>query len=123
METIVTKVVGVMDRRVQGHIRTFGNEDIGTYILVREPDNPFDSNAIKVTVSGLVFLGYLPREIAAELAPLMDAGKHFTASFVSLNKSPIHRTVGLTIRIEESSPKKKCEAASEKALSLVKVTQ
>ena len=101
MQNIVTKLVGVTDRRVQGHIKTFGNKDFGSYTLVREPENPYDPNAIKVTAAGVAFLGYLPREIAAELAPLMDEGMQFNAFFVSLNEHPIYRTVGLTVRIEE----------------------
>ena len=112
MKSIVTKLVGVMGHRVQGHIRTFGNPDFPTYTLVREPDNPHDPNAIKVTIVGAIFLGYLNREIASELAPLMDEGMQFDAFFVSLNKSEFHRTVGLTIRIEESRSKKKSEAVA-----------
>jgi hypothetical protein len=111
MKSIVTKVVGVMDRRVQGHIRTFGNPDFPTYTLVREPDNPHDPNAIKVMIARVVFLGYVPREIAAELAPLMDGGTQFDAFFVNLNEHPDHRTVGLTIRIEEFCSKTKSSAA------------
>ena len=117
MKSIVTKLAGVMDRRVQGHIRTFGNEDFPKYTLVREPDNPHDPNAIKVTIAGVVFLGYVPREIAKELAPLMDQGTQFDAFFVSLNRHPIKRTVGLTIRIEEYCSEKKCEAAAGECLA------
>lgn len=117
MKSIVTKLVGVMGHRVQSHIRTFGNPDFPTYALVREPDNPHDPNAIKVTTAGVIFLGYLAREIASELAPLMDEGTQFDAFFVSLNKHPIHKTVGLTIRIEESCSRKKCEAAAGECLA------
>jgi hypothetical protein len=112
MNSKVTKLVGVTDRRVQGHIRTFGNPDFPTYILIREPDNPHDPNAIKVTIAGVIFLGYLAREIASELAPLMDEGTQFDAFFVNLNKHPIHKTVGLTIRIEESCSKKKAQGVA-----------
>lgn len=40
--------------------------------LVREPDNPHDPNAIYVEVAAEP-VGYLAREVAAELAPLIDA--------------------------------------------------
>jgi HIRAN domain len=41
--------------------------------LVREPRNPYDGNAIKVDLaSGTV--GYVKREVAAQLAKVMDAG-------------------------------------------------
>lgn len=41
--------------------------------LVREPTNPVHTNAIKVML-GLSPLGWLPRGLADELAPLMDSG-------------------------------------------------
>ncbi|RLF67188.1 MAG: hypothetical protein DRN26_02835, partial [Thermoplasmata archaeon] len=44
--------------------------------LVRQPDNKYDSNAIAV-LSCNVHVGYLPREIAQELAPRMDKGEWF----------------------------------------------
>lgn len=43
--------------------------------LVPEPSNPYDSNAIGVMVAhdGQVWhIGYVPREIAAEIAPYME---------------------------------------------------
>ena len=95
------RLVGVTFNNAQKNIRTFGNGDIGSYGLVREPDNPLDPNAIKVMLAGVVFLGYVPREIAEELAPLMDQGREFTAFFVRLNRHPYKSTVGLTVRIEE----------------------
>jgi len=46
--------------------------------LDREPENEFDPNAIAVKQifksGGSVMLGYVPRELAAEWAPLMDNG-------------------------------------------------
>lgn len=41
--------------------------------LKREPDNEHDKNAIKVWWGNRA-LGYVPRQLAAEIAPLMDAG-------------------------------------------------
>jgi hypothetical protein len=47
--------------------------------LEREPGNEYDENAIKVIEpeSG-EFIGYVAKEIAAELAPHMDAGIAFS---------------------------------------------
>ncbi len=42
-------------------------------ILKREPENKYDKNAVGVYF-GQRQLGYIPRGIAAELAPLIDAG-------------------------------------------------
>ena len=51
-------------------------------VLVREPSEPHDPNAIRVLVSdatspdqGLVNLGYIPKDLSAVWAPLMDSGK------------------------------------------------
>lgn len=43
-------------------------------MLVREPDNDYDKNAIQVVDAGGDVLGYVPRDLAADLAPLMDNG-------------------------------------------------
>jgi hypothetical protein len=51
--------------------------------LVREPDNEFDSNSIRVeSHSGL--LGRLPRLISLILAPKIDAGEKWNASVHSI---------------------------------------
>lgn len=43
-------------------------------VLVRVPDNQNDANAIEVWWRNSVRIGHLPRELAAEMAPLLDAG-------------------------------------------------
>lgn len=70
------------------------------YEMVREPDNPFDLNAIRVCAGPHKF-GYIPAMIAQNIAPEMDSGRRFIAQYVSLNKSPYYDKVGLTIRIVE----------------------
>jgi hypothetical protein len=40
--------------------------------LVREPDHEYDENAIRVLDSAGELVGYVPRQLAAVLAPLMD---------------------------------------------------
>ena len=49
--------------------------------LEREPDNAFDSNAIKVLSpeheGEAAFLGYIAKEIAISLAPAMDSGTKY----------------------------------------------
>ena len=46
--------------------------------LAREPHNAYDPNAIAVTIDGET-VGYIPREDAAALAPLLDAGRSHSA--------------------------------------------
>jgi hypothetical protein len=46
--------------------------------LAREPENPYDSNAVSVHIFQQ-HLGYLPRQFAAEIAPLIDGGYRVVA--------------------------------------------
>ena len=101
MQKRVIRLAGVTYGDAQQNIRRFGSRDIGSYRLVREPENPHDPNAIRVELAEL-FLGYIPRDLAKNLAPLMDAGRSFLALFVNRNESPFHDTVGLTVEIVET---------------------
>lgn len=47
-------------------------------VLKREPDNKYDKNAIAVYIFKQQ-LGHIPRGLAAEIAPLMDAGATVSA--------------------------------------------
>jgi hypothetical protein len=92
------KLAGVTAEDAQENIKKFGCKDIGSFALVREPDNLHDPNAIRVELGGL-YLGYVPRDTAKDLAPEMDKGKRFIALFVNRNEHPLHDTVGLTVKI------------------------
>jgi hypothetical protein len=98
------KLAGVSFGNAQANIKTFGCPDIRWFALFREPGNQHDPNAIRVALFGEFFMGYVPKEIARELAPLMDAGKEFDAEFVCVNRHPRHDIVGLTVKIVEMSP-------------------
>ena len=101
MKPIITKLAGVTFGDAQKNIKLFGCKDINSYALVREPNNPHDPNAIRVALFRRLFLGYVPKAIARELAPEMDAGKRFLAFFVKRNEHPRHKWVGLEVRIEQ----------------------
>jgi hypothetical protein len=100
MKRHIIKLVGVTVGDAQENIKKFGCRDIGSFALVREPDNPHDPNAIRVELAGL-YLGYVPRHIAKDLAPQMDAGRNLIALFVSRNEHSLFDTLGLTVKIEE----------------------
>lgn len=51
--------------------------------LAREPNNRYDPNAIMVLVLG-EHVGYVPKALAAKLAPRMDAGEAVTAVAVRI---------------------------------------
>ncbi|MEW5944471.1 MAG: HIRAN domain-containing protein [Pseudomonadota bacterium] len=54
--------------------------------LAREPDNPYDTKAIRVEWQGHK-LGYVPRKENAAVARFMDRGQRLEARIVRLKKS------------------------------------
>lgn len=42
--------------------------------LVRHPENPYDSNAVRIERADGTMLGHVPRKLAERLAPELDAG-------------------------------------------------
>jgi hypothetical protein len=99
----ITKLSGVSFGDAQQNIKQFGCKDIGSYALIREPENSYDSNAIRVALFDIWFVGYVPKYIAKELAPLMDEGRTFLAEFICRNEHPTEDLVGLTVRIVETT--------------------
>ena len=100
---LTTKLSGVSYGDCQDNIKQFGCPDTGYYALIREPDNPHDSNAIAVSLGNAWHMGYIPSWMAKDLAPLMDAGRVFNAEFVCRNEHPTEELVGLTVRIVETT--------------------
>ena len=61
--------------------------------LVREPENKHDENAIRVDVTlatDVYKLGYLPKEFAADYAPLMDNGWLLNGAIVKVDGEKIY---------------------------------
>ena len=73
-----TKVVGVTKNNDKGQpiqaLLPSLNED-SDFMLVREPNNPYDTNAIKV-IADYQHIGYVKAELAQQLAPIMDKGNN-----------------------------------------------
>ena len=67
--------------------------------LRRDPGNPHDPNAIGVwTAGGAGQAGWVPRELAAELAPELDAGRTWSAVVLRERRaSPRDPRTGLTM--------------------------
>lgn len=62
-------------------------------ILIRNPDNPYDENAIEVHVPALgdtAMIGHLPRDLASKLAPLMDDNMKWAATIENVYINPDH---------------------------------
>jgi hypothetical protein len=101
-QPFTTRLAGVTFDNCQANIRFFGCPDIGTYAVIREPDNPHDSNAVRISLLDTWEMGYLPSSVAKKVAPLMDAGRNFRAEFVCINEYAPYENVGLTVRIVET---------------------
>lgn len=73
MNVVSFKVAGVTFEGRQERIALL---DVGDPVrLIPEPENPYDSNALAVHVAyaGVVLhVGYMPREEAAQVAPILD---------------------------------------------------
>jgi len=67
--------------------------------LRRDPGNPHDHNAIEVhPADGGAQVGWVPREVAAELAPDLDAGRPWSALVLrEQRRSPRDPRHGLTM--------------------------
>ena len=78
MMTIESAIVGTQHQK--GVFAAMFAADPGSLVdLVREPDNPYDPNAVAVHVEG-VKCGYVPRAQAKRLAADMDVGRKVTAT-------------------------------------------
>jgi hypothetical protein len=83
------------------HADALAAEDVGPgrpLELRRDPDNPHDPNAIAVHAAGGAQVGWVPRELAAELAPVLDAGVGVAAVVLREQRaSPRDPRTGLTM--------------------------
>ena len=87
LRTIRTKAAGVsfcIRQALLSRLCRYGAEDINIS-LVHERTNAYDRSAVMVIAGvrgkGAAQIGYLPRELAAAVAPLLDKGKAVKAFF------------------------------------------
>ena len=62
-------------------------------LLYRNPENPYDANAIEVHVPSLgrrSMIGHVPRDLAARLAPSLDRGDKWDVRLGSVLVDPEH---------------------------------
>ncbi len=79
--------------------KTANLQDGSPVSLVREPNNPYDSLAIRVDNEKGEKLGYVPRRKNEVLARLLDGGKMLYGKFVEKSVNKHDQGVSLTIRI------------------------
>jgi hypothetical protein len=67
-------------------------------LLRRDAANEFDPNAVAVLLAGGAHLGFVPRELAAEIAPQLDAGRVWSAIVLRERRaSPRDPRTGVTM--------------------------
>jgi len=92
-----TKVVGVTFTNAQNIIPKL-KPDMGLK-LVRQHDNPYDSNAIAVFFANH-HLGYLPKAVSQKLAPLIDSGSCRKVTVANITGGYNNTFYGLNIKIQ-----------------------
>lgn len=98
-----TKVVGVSFEGRQALIQALAPGD--QLLLKREPENPHDPHAIKVTTHAGDQIGYLSARLAARLAPSVDAGARYAATISQLTGGgERHYGVNVYVQRQEGSP-------------------
>ncbi|MGI6259988.1 MAG: HIRAN domain-containing protein [Anaerolineaceae bacterium] len=92
--------------------------------IVREPENPHDSNTIAVrTLSNGDRVGFLSADLASRFAPLMDSGQLITAVVKDITGSEqgnLGVNILLTVFTKQESEKRQRSAAKYQAVSPAK---
>lgn len=94
-QSFFTKVAGVTFRNAQSILPTIKRGAV--LALVRERNNEHDSNAVKV-MYGAKQIGYLNRDVAADIAPIIDSGGSVSATVVEITGGR-GKTYGCNIEI------------------------
>jgi hypothetical protein len=74
--------------RIQRRREQRQNEEPLVAILIRNPENKHDANAIEVHQPSVGMIGHLPRQVAERLAPCLDAGETWHATLEPVRISP-----------------------------------
>ncbi|MEE8715848.1 MAG: single-stranded-DNA-specific exonuclease RecJ [Coriobacteriales bacterium] len=104
-----TKVVGVSFEGRQQVVARLSTDD--ELLLVREPDNPHDPNAVAVTTRDGVRLGYLRRTVAAALAPEIDRGARYRVQVTDLTGGQDDQSRGVNIFVARLAQARAGESA------------
>lgn len=103
---IDTKTAGVTHgnrQKLLARLSRYSPDEI-TINLQREQDNAADRNAVQVVAAvkgkGSAVMGYLNRQLAAAIAPLLDKGKEVISMFLAVTGgAEYYLNYGLNIRI------------------------
>lgn len=106
LRRIETKTAGVTHgnrQKLLARLSRYAPEDI-TIQLQRESGNAYDSNAVQIVAAvrgkGSAVMGYLNRQLAAAIAPLLDKGKEIHSIFKAITGGADYRlTYGLNVEL------------------------
>lgn len=108
MPQFYTKIVGVSFINKDGSDRQELIEDLDDLLqktsrvplkLVREPQNPYDHNAIQVHNEQGKQLGFLSRSVSETLAPMMDNGIVIQCTLSQITGHSLDQNFGINIQI------------------------
>jgi len=102
--SIETRVVGVSFNNRQAVVALLTERE--QIFLIREPDNAFDSNAVKVVRWDHQQFGYLNRELAKIMAPRMDRYRRSVKATVSRLTGGYYADSSLGVLIKFRLPEK-----------------
>ncbi|KAI0276598.1 SNF2 family N-terminal domain-containing protein [Russula aff. rugulosa BPL654] len=104
----VDELYGTLSSNVVGVQYYKGLVDVGEQVrLIREPNNRYDRNAIAVQNIGRTQVGHVPRQMAAKLAPYIDAGLITIEG--TMNEGNLHKfnySLSVTLKIYGPSDKR-----------------
>lgn len=93
----VSRVAGARDHHAEA-LQSEGAAPGSALTLRREPDNEYDANAVTVQTATGDVLGFVPRELAQEIAPRIDAGERYSALVLREQRAtPRDPRIGLTM--------------------------
>jgi hypothetical protein len=81
-------IAGVQYHQLSSVINDIAEGD--NLVLVPEPDNKFDPNAVRiefVSSDKKAFIGFVPKKFSSEVAAALEIGKVLKCILVTLNKS------------------------------------
>jgi hypothetical protein len=97
IQILASPIVGNNFRDAEARYRYNKLADGEELRLIREPENPYDSNAIQVHTEDGIFLGFIPKARNTSLAKQLDAGLKVTAHWDD-------ETEMLEIKVREHRP-------------------
>ena len=108
MPEFFSKIVGVTFSNPDGTSRQELIEDLedlrrgdGVAILhlKRDPENPYDPNAVQVLFGETRQLGFLSRQVAQTIAPLLDSGTRVQCEIAQITGHDLNHSFGINIRL------------------------